>query len=110
MGGLGGAWLAGISIVAWREVRASGHMPVPAALLGVTGLFAVLALIGDASPAARPVVTMLGWGLDVAGLFKILPQGLFGQIETAQKAEGQAESGSSTNPEPGGGGPRGVFT
>jgi len=26
--GLFGAWLAGTSIVAWREVKASSHMPV----------------------------------------------------------------------------------
>jgi hypothetical protein len=92
MGGLAGAWLAGAGIVAWREVRSHGHMPVPAALLGVTGLFAVLALIADASPAARPVVTLLGWGLDVAGLFSILPGGLFGQIQRSQEAEQAAES------------------
>ena len=66
MGGLAGAWLAGVSIVAWRESKASGHMPVPAALLGVTGLFAALALIAEIVPASRPAVTMLGWGLDVA--------------------------------------------
>jgi hypothetical protein len=93
VGGLAGAWAAGVGIVAWREVRSHGHMPVPAALLGVTGLFAVLALIADASPRARPVVTLLGWGLDVAGLLNILPGGLFGQIKKAQSAELAAESG-----------------
>jgi hypothetical protein len=67
-------------------------MPVPAALLGVTGLFIGLSLIGDISPKARPVVTLLGWGLDVAGLFDILPRGLFGQIQKAQAAELDAES------------------
>ena len=93
MGGLGGAWLAGVSIVAWREVRGSGHMPVPAALLGVTGLFVGLALIGDIIPASRPAVTLLGWGLDVAGFLNVLPAGLFGQISAAQSAEARA-SGS----------------
>jgi hypothetical protein len=93
MGGLAGAWAAGVSIVAWREIRASGHMPVPAALLGVTGLFAVLALIADMSPGARPVVTLLGWGLDVAGFMQVLPAGLFGQIQGAQSAEAAAEQG-----------------
>ena len=112
MGGLAGAWLAGVSIVTWREVKSSGHMPVPAALLGVTGLFVALSVIAEAAPASRAVVTMLGWGLDVAGLFQVLPAGLFGQISKAQSAEGQAEQGpaAGTNPQPGGGGPRGVFT
>jgi hypothetical protein len=92
MGGLAGAWLVGTGIVAWREVRSSGHMPVPAALLGVTGLFAALSLIADISAGARPVVTLLGWGLDVAGLFRILPAGLMGQYEKAQATEVAAES------------------
>jgi hypothetical protein len=91
VGGLAGAWLVAIGIVSWRESRQSGHMPVPAALLGVTGLFAALSLIGDISPRARPVVTVLGWGLDVAGLFQVLPGGLFGQVQKAQDTEASAE-------------------
>jgi hypothetical protein len=101
LGGLAGAWLAGVTIVAWREVRSSGHMPVPAALLGVTGLFAALSLIGDISPAARPVLTMLGWGLDVAGFFQVLPAGLFGQIQKAQATEARAENASAPGTGPG---------
>jgi hypothetical protein len=97
VGGLAGAWLAGVSIVAWREIKGSGHMPVPAALMGVTGLFAALALIADVAPVTRTVVTVAGWGLDLAGLFNILPAGLFGQITAAQNAEASAagETGSS---------------
>lgn len=68
----------------------SHHMPVPAALMGVTGLFAVLAVIADAAPATRPAVTMLAWGLDIAGLLNILPRGLYGQIGQAQQAEATA--------------------
>jgi hypothetical protein len=104
MGGLAGAWIAALGIVGWREVKASGHMPVPAALLGVTGLFAALALIADASPQTRPVVTLLGWGLDLAGLFQILPGGLYGQIQRTQATEAAAE----TTPAPPQ--PRGTFT
>lgn len=103
MGGLAGAWLVAVGIVGWREVRSSAHLPVPAALLGVTGLFAVLSLAGDISPRARPVVTLVGWGLDVAGLFQVLPAGLFGQITSAQDAEAKAEgesSSKSTGPGP----------
>jgi hypothetical protein len=92
MGGLAGAWAVGAGIVAWREVRSHGHMPVPAALLGVTGLFAVLSIVAETSPQARPVVTLLGWGLDVAGLFQVLPHGLFGQVQKAQEAQAAAES------------------
>jgi len=91
VGGLAGAWLAGTSIVAWREVKASGHMPVPGALLGVTLLFAGLALVADIAPASRQAVTLLGWGLDIAGLFQILPAGLMGQVSKAQASEASAE-------------------
>jgi hypothetical protein len=96
VGGLAGAWLAGTGIVAWREVRQSGHMPVPGALLGVTLLFAGLALVADIAPPARPVVTLLGWGLDVAGLLNVLPAGLFGQIQQAQESEASASGQGST--------------
>ena len=96
MGGFTAAWLLGTGIVAWREVRSSGHLPVPAALLGVTGLFAALALIADISPSARPVVTLAAWGLDVAGLLNVLPKGLFGQVQQAQQAEATA-SGQTTS-------------
>lgn len=91
MGGLAGAWLVGIGIVTWREVRASSHMPVPAALLGVTGLFVALSLLAEISTPARPVITAVAWGLDVAGLLNILPGGLYGQVQQAQTAEGTAE-------------------
>ena len=92
MGGLAGAWLAGVGIVAWRETKASGHMPVPAALLGVTLLFGALALIGDIAPRARPLLTLAGWGLDVAGLFQVLPGGLFGQVQASERAQQEAET------------------
>jgi hypothetical protein len=71
-------------------------MPVPAALLGVTGLFAALSLIGDISPAARPVVTLTAWGLDVAGFLNVLPAGLFGQVQAAQAAEASASQQTGT--------------
>jgi hypothetical protein len=95
VGGLAGAWLAGVSIVAWREVHQSGHMPVPAALLGVTGLFAALSLIAEVAPGSRRVVTLAAWGLDIAGFMNVLPAGLFGQVQAAQATEASAQDGSS---------------
>ena len=92
MGGLAGAWLAGVAIVAWRETRQSRHMPVPAALLGVTGLVAALALVADIAPAARPVLTLAGWGLDVAGLLSPRMAPLFGQVQQAQATEAAAQA------------------
>lgn len=91
MGGLAGAWIVGMGIVGWRQVRSSGHLPVPAALLAVTGLFAGMALLADISPRARPVITLVAWGLDVAGLFRVLPAGLFGEVQTAAATEAAAQ-------------------
>jgi hypothetical protein len=89
-GGFMAAWLVGMGIVTWKEVRATGHMPVPGNMAGVTALFAVLGLMADAIPSAARTATLLAWGLDIAGLFNILPAGLFGQVQQAQAAEQQA--------------------
>ena len=91
MGGLTGAWLVGTALVVWNQVHASHKPPVPGTLLGVTGLFAALALIADIFPQAATVVTLAGFGLDVAGLMQVLPNGLFGQVQQAQQAEATAE-------------------
>jgi hypothetical protein len=99
VGGLAAAWLLGEAIVVWREVHLSHRLPVPGQLLGVTGLFLVLGLIADSSAAARPVVTLLAWGLDIAGLLNVLPGGLYGQVQAAQNAEAAAQ-GEGTAPQP----------
>jgi hypothetical protein len=91
VGGLAGAWILGEAIVIWRQVHKSHRLPVPGQLLGITGLFAALALIADASSSARPVITLLAWGIDLAGLLEVLPAGLLGDIQTAQSSEAAAE-------------------
>jgi hypothetical protein len=91
VGGLAGAWLLGEAIVIWRQVHKSRRLPVPGQLLGITGLFAALALVADASGSARPVVTLLAWGIDLAGLLEVLPAGLLGDIQAAQSSEATAE-------------------
>jgi hypothetical protein len=91
VGGLAGAWLLGEAIVIWRQVHKSRRLPVPGQLLGITGLFAAVALVADASGSARPVVTLLAWGIDLAGLLEVLPAGLLGDIQAAQSSEATAE-------------------
>lgn len=116
MGGLAGAWLAGEGIAIWRQVRSHHHLPVPGQLLAITGLFMGLALIGEAIPRSRTLVTALAWGLDVAGLLNLWPAGLGGQVQTAaaegtgQGSAGQAAgagaaagaAGGGASPAPGG--------
>lgn len=92
MGGLAAAWLLAESLTIWRQVHNSGHLPVPGALAGITGFYATLALIGDASPAARPVVTLGGWALAIANLLNALPAGLGGQVQQANAAAEAAQN------------------
>ena len=89
MGGFGAAAIVGIGLTAWREVHRDHLPPVPGALLGVAGLFMALALVADASPAARPLVTMIAWGLDIAGV-------LHGtQVSQAEKSSATAQGSTA---------------
>ena len=90
-GSLFAAFLVGEGVVIWRIVQRWHKVPVPAQLLGVTGLFIGLALIADAVPNARRTVTVLAWGLDVAGLLSVWTAGLGAQVTAAQSAEAQAQ-------------------
>lgn len=94
-GSLFTAWLVGEGIVVWRIVQRWHKAPPPAQLLGVTGLFIGLALFADAVPNARRAVTLLAWGLDIAGIISIWP-GLGAQVSQAQTAEATAEGRQAT--------------
>lgn len=87
------AWLAGMSIVIWRDVHKSHRMPVPGTLLGISALFAILGLTADVFPRAEPVITLTAFGLDVAALLNALPAGLGGQLNTAADASAGAGAG-----------------
>lgn len=88
--GLVSAWLLGEGIVIWRIVHRDKRMPPPGELLGITGLFALLAAAAEYRRIAG-LVTALAWGLDIAALLNVLPAGLGGQIQQAQQAEAKAE-------------------
>lgn len=94
-GGLAAAWLVGVGLVSWRMVHRDHRPPVPGALLGVTGLFAALALTADVFPATAPLVTVTAWGLDVAAFLNVVPEGLGGQIKQAETSAGKAEGVSN---------------
>lgn len=87
------AWLAGEAIVIWRMVHKDHRMPVPGTLLGISALFAGLALAADIAPRAAPVITLGAWGLDIAALFSALPAGLGGQLSQAADVSHSAEAG-----------------
>lgn len=96
MGGLLGAWAVGQAVVIWRQVSVSHKPPVPGSLLGVSALFLGLALVADAAPAARRLVTATAWGLDIAGILHLWPQGLSAEFSRAQETSAQAESQGTT--------------
>lgn len=75
------AWLAGEGLLVWRQVHRDHRLPVPGQMVAVTGFFAGLALVADIFPAAAGVITLTAWGLDVAGLLNLWPQGLGSQID-----------------------------
>ena len=97
-GGFAAAWLLGTAIGVYRQVTRSHRMPVPGNILALQAFFAVLALIGDVVPNARRVVTLLAWGLDIAGVLQLLSSGpLSGQVATAQASQATAEGRTTTS-------------
>lgn len=89
--GLVAAWLAGMGLVTWRMVHRDHRMPVPGALMAISGLFAAGALISDVWPVTTGLVTVTLAGLDVAAFFNALPAGLSGQIDQANQSTATAE-------------------
>lgn len=98
--GLVAAWLAGEGIVIWRMVHKSHRIPVPGDLLGISLLFAGLALLSDLFPPATQMVTLTAWGLDIAAFFNILPAGFGGQLNEAAASSERAMAGGQATPTP----------
>lgn len=90
--GLAAAWLVGEALVIWRIVHKEHHIPAPGALLGISALFAGMAVAADVFPRAGKVIVLAAWGLDVAALLNLWPQGLGGQVQQAE-AQGTVGGG-----------------
>jgi hypothetical protein len=67
--GIALAWLAGLSLVVYRQVSKQHHPPVPGTLLGASGFFALTALAAEI-PGARPAATLAAWALVIAAYLK----------------------------------------
>ena len=104
MRGLTAAWLLGEGLVIWRQRHAAGGLPVPGKLLAVTGLFAGLALVAEVVPRSAGLVTAVAWGLDVAGVLNLWPQGLGGQVGTAASTGTAGAKAAAAGALPGSGG------
>lgn len=99
-GALAGAWLAATGLVIWRQVHGNPHLPVPGTLLAVTGVYALFGIAGDLYPPARPVITLTGWGLVIAGVYNLWSTGLGGEAEqaAAEGTGGPASGGQVSAP------------
>lgn len=81
--GIAAAWLVGEALIIWRLVHHDHRPPVPGQLLGVSILFAGMAIAADVFPRAEQVIVLSAWGLDVAAFLNLWPKGLGGQVEHA---------------------------
>jgi hypothetical protein len=62
-------WAIGEGIIVARSIRRQ-QPPLPSQLLATSGLFVMLALLGEAAPG---LATMLGVGVDVAAFLQLFP-------------------------------------
>lgn len=68
-------WLIAEGIITWRAVKVDKGPPIPGMLLATSGLFVLLAVLAEAGPDWATVATLIGAGMDIAGLMSpgILP-------------------------------------
>ena len=83
------AWLAGLGIIAWRDIKVNHGPPIPGQLLGASGFFALLSLLAEYDPAAG-FAALLGWGFDLAALLNVLPGGIGGPKAAAPATAAKA--------------------
>jgi hypothetical protein len=82
-------WLVGEGIFTYRTVKNQKRPPLPGELLGMSGLFALLALLEGPQPQ---LATLIAWGVDIAALLN-----LFGQPGANTLATALSGPGTSTN-------------
>lgn len=70
MTGLILAWLTGEGILIYRTVTQQHRPPYPAELLGTSGLFVMLALLGEVQ---QQFASLLAWGLVAAAFMNLWP-------------------------------------
>lgn len=96
-GALAGAWLFATGLVIWRQASGGAHIPVPGALLAVTGLYAGLGAVASLAPVSAPFITVTAWGLNVAGVLNLWPAGLGAQTQAAAAAGSGGKPATPTN-------------
>jgi hypothetical protein len=102
-GGIITAWLFGLGIIAWRDIRVNHGPPIPAQFLGASGLFALLALVAE-YPSATVAATAAAWGFDIAALLApgVIPSLLGGTGGQAAGGHAGAAAPAAKGPRTGG--------
>lgn len=80
------AWLVGEGIMITNDVKREHRPPLPAELLSTSGLFILLALLGEKYPT---LAATLAWGFDAAA-FMVLASN---NADTAAAAKTQPKKG-----------------
>lgn len=94
------AWLAGLGLLTVRELQHVPRPPAPGRYLAASGLYAALAVLGDAAPAAAPAAAAIAWGFDLALLLQVAP-GLTGGTGKGKGNTTAAAAGSTAAAAPG---------
>lgn len=92
--GLVTAWLFGMGLITYRYVTKQHQPPIPGALLGASGFFALLAVVAEYQPAAGAAAAV-GWGVDIAALLGLFPESVAGPT-AAKKATGTTQAKGTT--------------
>lgn len=77
------AWMVGEGLMIYNDVTRQKRPPLPAELLSTSGLFVLLALLGDKAPS---LAATLAWGFDAAAFLV-----LFSKATGAGAATGAAQ-------------------
>ena len=62
------AWMVGEGLMIFNDVHRHKRPPLPAELLSTSGLFVLLALLGNAAPT---LAALLAWGFDIAAFLAL---------------------------------------
>jgi len=62
------AWLVGEGLMTYKDVKKNKRPPLPAELLATSGLFVLLAILGEPAPK---LASTLAWGFDSAAFLTL---------------------------------------
>jgi hypothetical protein len=86
-------WVIAEGIIIFRSVKVNHAPPMPGMLLATTGLFVMLAILGEA-PGAAGLATGIGAGLDIAGFMNLF--GLGGPKPAGKTTGTKQKAGTTT--------------